>query len=266
LLPNLNRWEGQLGLPPTPAAEAERKARVIEVETHPAHRVDLTGTDVKTNVPTRMLAVVLPEGDKAFSFMLKGPPEKVAAHEAAFDQFVASIRFPGHNHGGSSAAADPHNHEAQAGASTQPADDQGYALTNFKAPPGWEQDTTEKQFRIATFYAGAGNDRAEVIVSKFGLSRFGSMLDNVNRWRGEVGLPPTDDENKENVQAAQVAGANTLLFEFPGADRRSYVAMLVKGRDVWFVKMIGPAKPVADQRPNFEAFLQSLQFGVAAGE
>jgi hypothetical protein len=234
---------------------------VIQVEeTHPAHRVDLTGTDVKTSAPTRMLAVVLPEGDKAYSFMLKGPPEKVAAHEAAFDQFVASIASPATTTAAARAAtrtttpASPH-------AATQPADDRGYALTNFTAPPGWEQDKAERQFRIATFYAGAGNDRAEVMVSKFGLSRFGSMLDNVNRWRGEVGLPPTDDENKENVSAAQVAGANTLLFDFAGPDRRSNVAMLVKGRDVWFVKIIGPPKAVGDQRANFDAFLQSLQFG-----
>ena len=36
-----------------------------------------------------------------------------------------------------------------------------------------------------------------------------------------------------------------------------------KGGDMWFVKLLGPAKTVSDQRANFDAFLQSLQFGEA---
>jgi hypothetical protein len=119
--------------------------------------------------------------------------------------------------------------------------------------------------RIATFYTSGSNDRAELRVSKFGVNRFGSMLVNVNRWRGEVGLPPTDDEHKETVREAKIAGEQSIVFEFAGPGTgdgaaRSYVAMLVKGRDMWFFKLLGPDKSVADQRANFDSFLQSLEF------
>src|SRR5918993_1241018 len=38
LLPNLNRWEGQLGLPPSDASTAGKVSKTIQVETHDAHR------------------------------------------------------------------------------------------------------------------------------------------------------------------------------------------------------------------------------------
>src|SRR3954469_5425930 len=50
LLSNLNRWEGQVGLPPTPAAEAEKKVTPVQVDGHAGHRIDLAGetTDKQT--------------------------------------------------------------------------------------------------------------------------------------------------------------------------------------------------------------------------
>jgi hypothetical protein len=244
---NVNRWEGQLGLEPTPAAAISSKAKEIQVEAHAAHRVDLTAADGAT----RMLAVILPEGGGAWTFLLKGPAEKVAAQEAAFDKFIASVNFPSHNHGDAPAAQ------------TQPTDTKSYALTGYGTPGGWEKDTTERQMRVATLYVGQGNERAELIVTKFAFDRFGTMLNNINRWRGEVGLPATDNELKENFRELKAAGLTGIIFDFQGTEKRSYVAMFRKGGDMWFVKLIGPAGTVAAQRENYDAFLQSLQFGDA---
>ena len=275
LLPNLNRWEGQLGLAPTPAAEAPAKARALDVDGHTGQRVDLTGTDPKANAPARLLAFILPHGRQAWSFKLLGPPDKVAAQEAAFDAFVASVRFTSHDHGDegtptTAAAAAP------GAAPAGPADNKAYALKKFATPPGWVQDPAERTMREMTFnVAGAGgadNERAELIVTKFARDRFGTILDNVNRWRREVGLPPTQDETQENFREVRTAaGARAVVFDFapagdpaaaPGA-RRSFVAMLPQGGEMWFVKLIGPPKTVADQRASYDAFLQSLEFGEA---
>jgi hypothetical protein len=276
LLPNLNRWEGQLGLAPTPAAEAPAKAKMLEVDGHAGHRVDLTGSvevtaadgNTKTPTPMRLLAFILPHGEQAWSFKLQGPPDKIAAQEAAFDAFVASVRFTSHDHGdeGAAAAAGP----------SAPRDDKTYALKKFATPPGWERDPAERPMRVMTFnVAGAGgaadNERAELLVTKFARDRFGSILENVNRWRREVGLPPSQDETKENLrEVTTAAGARAVVFDFaPPGDpaaagaRRSFVAMLPQGGEMWFVKLIGPPRTVADQRANYDAFLQSLEFGDA---
>jgi hypothetical protein len=286
---NVNRWEGQLGLPPTPEAEIDKKVKKFEVETHPGFIIDLTGekTDAKTQAktPARMLAALVNSGgDEAWSFKLEGPPDKIASQVSSFEAFVRSVRFPGHDH-----SHDGHDHDAHADgdphggvppttgpaptAQAQGGDTKSYKLAKFAAPSGWVQDPAERQFRAATFFVGAGDDKAEVIISKLRVNGFGTMLANVNRWRGEVGLPPSADEHNEQFAQSQIAGANAIVFDFDGskaagvgaavAPKRSYVAMLAKGADVWFVKLIGPAKTVSDQRANYDAFLQSLQFGEA---
>ncbi len=264
LLPNLNRWEGTLGLPATPAAEAEKKAKTVEVDGHAGRRIDLTGVDVKTSAPARLLGFILPHGQEAWSFKLQGSPDKVAAQEAAFDAFIGSVKFLTHDHDGEGQGAD------EKGTTPPPspaANAKPTTLASFTAPFGWRQEQSDKPFRVATFFVDEGNARAEVIVSKLRLNGFGSMLANVNRWRGEVGLPPSTDEKNESLQEVQVGGSPCIVFDFAGPEsadaKRSNVAMLVKGADVWFVKLIGPAKTVADQRANFDAFLQSLQFGEA---
>src|SRR5687767_7809975 len=145
LLPNLNRWEGQLGLPPSDSSTAGKVSKTIQVETHDAHRVDLTGVSGDAKQPTRMLAVIVPEGEQAWSFSLKGDPAKVAAQEANFDAFIASVRFPTHNHGDPHAGHD-HGDEAKPGAAASASADAGanppgnaklYKLTNHTLPAGW---------------------------------------------------------------------------------------------------------------------------------
>ena len=276
LLPNLNRWEGQLGLPPSTPADAGKVSKTIKVESHDAHRVDLTGVSGDAKQPTRMLAVVVPEGDRAWSFSLKGPPEKVAAQEANFDAFVASVHFPTHNHGDDHAGHD-HGDEAKpdapaaaapgaaaaAPAGGQAGDGKLYKLTGQTLPPGWVSETSDRPFRVATFFTGTGNDRAELIVSKLPGDRFGNMVQNINRWRGEVGLPPVTDEGQQPVRKITLAGREAALLNFDAADKSSVVALAPLGREAWFFKLIGPGKTVADQRANFDAFLQSLQFGEA---
>jgi hypothetical protein len=271
LLPNLNRWEGQLGLPPSSAADAGKVSKTIQVESHDAHRVDLTGISADTKQPTRMLAVVVPEGDRAWSFTLKGNSEKVAAQEANFDAFIASVHFPTHNHGDDHAGHDhgeeakPESPPASASASTEapPGDSNVYKLTNQTLPAGWVAETSDRPFRVATFFTGTGNDRAELIVSKLPADRFGSQIQNINRWRGEVGLATVTDETAQPRRKITVAGREAALLNFDGPDRSSTVALVPLGREAWFFKLIGPAKTVADQRANFDAFLQSLQFGEA---
>jgi hypothetical protein len=281
MVSNLNRWEGQLGLQPTPETEAAKKVTTFEAAGHPGFIVDLTGTKTNeksnTKTPARMLAALVnSDGGEAWSFKLEGPPDKVAPQASSFGAFVRSVTFPGHDH---SASADPHGGVAPTTGPAPTAQDQAaagdgksYKLTKFTTPSGWVQDPTERMMRSATFFVGTGNDKAEVIISKLRVNGFGSMLNNVNRWRREVGLPETADEHKETFAESQVAGASAIVFDFdgskaPGADataaKRSYVAMLAKGADVWFIKLIGPAKTVTDQRANFDAFLQSLQFGEA---
>jgi len=239
----------------------------VQVETHPAHRIDLTGKNMQAEgqPPQRMLAVLLPEGDGAWSFLLKGPPEKIAAQESAFDQFIASVTFPSHNHGDPGVAV-----TAPAGddASTQPVEDtKSYTLKNVTLPAGWVEDPTLRDMRFKTYNVGVGNEQASVVVTRL-QRRFGALADNINRWRGEVGLPPAENAADVPFGVTRVGGEAAALYEFAppaaGPDaKHSFIAIVPKGANAWFIKLIGPAKTVTDQRANYDAFLQSLEFGEA---
>lgn len=274
LLPNLNRWEGQLGLPATPADQAATKAKTLDVGGHAGHRVDLTGVDQKAQAPARLLAFILPHGQQVWSFKIQGAPEKVAAQEAAFDAFVSSVRFTSHDHGGGHAQGGDGDPAAEAfqGAPLA-ADNKSYTIKNLTLPPDWVRDPAERPMRFATYNVGGGggpggNEQASLIVTKLPRSGFGSIEQNITRWRGEVGLPPSADLAREQFREAKAGGEAAVVFDFappaPTPDaKRSFVAIVPKGADVWFLKLIGPARTVTEQQANFDAVLQSLQFGEA---
>ncbi len=60
---------------------------------------------------------------------------------------------------------------------------------SWQLPAGWTEDPTPRMMRVATIRAGEGGDAAELVVSQLS-GTFGSIGDNINRWRGQVGLDP----------------------------------------------------------------------------
>src|ERR1051326_1691120 len=64
------------------------------------------------------------------------------------------------------------------------------APVQWTVPAGWEQQPASGM-RVGSFAVNKDGQRADVsIIPLAGIS--GSELDNVNRWRGQVGLPPVD--------------------------------------------------------------------------
>ena len=87
----------------------------------------------------------------------------------------------------------------------------GLPQLTWKTPDGWTQ-MPAGEMRVASFkIQGAGGKQADVSVIP--LPGLASSTDdaNVNRWRGQVSLPPIspDDSKKsaENVQSRRTAGS-----------------------------------------------------------
>jgi hypothetical protein len=93
LAANVARWRRQVGLPPATEEDFRKDCRPIDVAGISAQYVDLTGPESAGR--ERILAVVLERQDVTWFFKMKGPAERVAKQKAAFDDFVASIRFTG---------------------------------------------------------------------------------------------------------------------------------------------------------------------------
>jgi hypothetical protein len=138
----------------------------------------------------------------------------------------------------------------------------------FETPEGW-QPQPASAMRVASFRVPAVQGRgAEVSVTVLA-GPAGGEAGNVNRWRGQIGLPPVDAEAIAR-SATVVEGAGTVFRVFDlesaapapedGQPTRMLAAILPRSERTWFVKMTGAAPHVAGQREAFARFLRSLQF------
>jgi len=135
-------------------------------------------------------------------------------------------------------------------------------------PPGWQLDPQPRQMRVATVNVESNGKRGELIVTRFRTGGFGSIVDNLNRWRQQVGLPPVANESEVTPQKTTVGGMEAKVYDFTGpaaADgspaKRNRVAMVdTPAGDAWFFRLNGPADLVEGQRDAFDALLKSVKF------
>src|SRR5256885_11975719 len=92
VLPNVNRWEGQVGLEPSTLTGLPKVVKRVTVGDLNIDTVDLTGPE-GASPRLRILAAILPHADKTWFFKLQGPAELVGTQKGNFDAFIKSIHF-----------------------------------------------------------------------------------------------------------------------------------------------------------------------------
>jgi hypothetical protein len=147
--------------------------------------------------------------------------------------------------------------EAPAGAIKPPA-----PPFEYKIPDGWKETPPAVEFSILAFQAGDMDGKVEINVSIAG----GSLVANVNRWRGMFKLTAMTQDQVNGLPEVVIGNAKGKLVDITGADappqrNRIVVAVLVRPNDSVFFKMTGPSESVGRQKPALEAFLKSIQFG-----
>ncbi len=127
-------------------------------------------------------------------------------------------------------------------------------------PKGWEE-AAGGAMRYASFKVPVkGTVDASVVVLP---GPAGGELANVNRWRGQIGLPPLDDAGLAAARKTVSTKAGPLkVYDFAsgGASGKRLVAGLteVEG-NTWFVKLTGEAAAVGAAREDFMKLLGSLR-------
>jgi hypothetical protein len=134
-------------------------------------------------------------------------------------------------------------------------------------PAGWTAKL-ETGMRYATLHpgdAGAPRPAAKVDVSVVTLPNMaGAELANVNRWRGQVQLPPLAEADlAQAVSRATHGGLQFTIVELtsPAANNPQAIlgAIVLYNGGTWFFKLLGPAPLVARTKPAFLQFLQTVQ-------
>ena len=131
----------------------------------------------------------------------------------------------------------------------------------WTAPSGWKE-LAGNGMRVASFELPKGPGKAEATVVALP-GDVGGELANVNRWRGQLALPPIGEAD---LPAARTRVASRLgsvsLYDFTGAGEkktRLVAGMIQVAGTTWFFKLMGEEKAVEAARPAFLTFLKGLK-------
>jgi hypothetical protein len=145
-------------------------------------------------------------------------------------------------------------------------DNSGLPKLNYTLPDGWKEKPLT-QLRVASFEISENGKAVDVSVIPLGAMSGGDAA-NVNRWRGQVGQAPLDEDALAKLaEKVEVAGQPADLYDIAGTSPGSGDAERIVGTmlhtDVatWYFKMYGYADLVEKQKANFTAFLKSVDFG-----
>jgi hypothetical protein len=133
-----------------------------------------------------------------------------------------------------------------------------HAPLRWTTPAGWKE-LPPTTIRIGNFLVTGGQDKkAEVAITSFPGS-VGTELDNVNRWRGEVGMEPVEQDNISS-QPIEVDSRAGKLYDFVGPAAETVVVSLPHQGATWFFKLRGDKAVVSGARAAFLDFLKSVHF------
>src|SRR5262249_11505972 len=193
VLDNVNRWLGQLGQPPITEQKIREMAQRLHTSLGDVAIVDLAGLPDNADPARdgRIVAAVVTTANATLFFKMRGNADLTEAQKSDFIKWVATVCDSQTQSGSSQvAAAPPQTTNAPP--------------IKWTTPEGWTE-VPPSSMRYASFSA-PGQDGGKIDIS---IVTFpgdgGSDADNINRWRGQMGLAPVD----ANAVASQVAPLKT---------------------------------------------------------
>ena len=226
ILANINRWREQLAQPPFASVQAMRSAE-----------------------PTGWLSEVQTRDAVAVTFAsMVGRARMESGRGSRGGQGLP----PSH----------PPISSAVAGLPTdQP---RGAARLTYETPAGWSPGRVDGM-RAAAFEVADGDRKVEITAISLPASG-GDRLANINRWRQQIQLAPTNaDDLAKSLVSIQIGGRAAEYIEILGPEdsqpRKAILAALLDdGALTWFFKLTGDAELALREQDRFKSFVQSVKF------
>ncbi|MEX0776833.1 MAG: hypothetical protein WD042_14105 [Phycisphaeraceae bacterium] len=209
--------------------------------------------------PARLLGGIVNIAGRTWFIKALDDPTKIAPHVEAFTAFVDSFEVGAQEQPpGAAAASPPPAPSAAASAPPQMA---------WDLPAGWQQHAQPSAMLLAEFTAQHASQDVRITVSSFP-GDVGGMLANINRWRGQLGLPPVAKLEDQPTSGRTVAGLPASWVDLTarqadaGSEPQRMIAVTLPRQGMtWFIKAAGPRDAVEKTLPALEQFLKSLRFG-----
>lgn len=142
-------------------------------------------------------------------------------------------------------------------ASKGPTDAAAAPTLTYDTPEGWKPGRMNR-FRKAAFVVEDGKEQAETTVIPL---RISSLLDNVNRWRREVGLKDIQTEQlPKHTQQFMVDSIEGHYVQCVGATRTVLGVLVEYGGQIWFITLKGDNALAKREQKHFEEFAGSIKF------
>jgi hypothetical protein len=131
----------------------------------------------------------------------------------------------------------------------------GANLPEWQVPAGWTAQTAPRMV-LARFSAGSGDQTVDIAISNFP-GDVGGAAANVNRWRGQVGLPAVPEaEALQSLETITTADGEAQILDITG-NKRMIGAIVPRNGSTWFYKLTGGAEGAEAQKAAFIEFLRS---------
>ena len=255
-LENVNRWRGQVGLEPINASILTTQVQTVAIAGMDGQLYDMAGTPPDQNQAIRILGAILNREGMTWFVKMTGPDSLVASQKSIFIDFLKTLSFTATTPADTGAAPLRVQNTAPATPAV-PAP----ALPAWKTPEPWKQ-INPGPMQVAKFQTASEiGASAEVTVAVFP-GDVGGTLANVNRWRGQIGLPPIEQNDLDKVTAPFDLGGNKAILVDMLSEQskvRMVAAIVPKAGQTWFYKLAGQDPMVGREKDAFLKFVQSAQ-------
>ena len=131
----------------------------------------------------------------------------------------------------------------------------------WTTPAGWKE-VAGSGMRVASFSLPKTAGKAEVTVVALP-GDVGGELANVNRWRGQLALPPISEAELPAARATVRTPLGAMfVYDFTGSGEkktRLVAGMIQVSGTMWFFKLMGDEKAAAAAKPAFLKLLEGLK-------
>ncbi|HSI11598.1 MAG TPA: hypothetical protein VK961_06115 [Chthoniobacter sp.] len=242
----VNMWRQQLGEDPMEDAAAAESLKPVEIGGEQGKLFEVTGK--RDGQDLQIVTAFVHRADGSWFYKLQGPAEAVALQKETFINFLKTVKVKP----GTAATA-----EAKPPAEALPSEPAPAA--HIVAPEGW-QEVPPGQMVVAKFAVNKEGGKADVSVSVFP-SDTGGTLENVNRWRRQMGMEPVDENGLQECITSLGSGIDgapgPVLADLSKDNRRLLGAIVPREGKWWFYKMFGDASVVNAEHDTFVQFVKS---------
>lgn len=248
----VNMWRQQVGQTELSPEEATKQLSPVEIAEEAGKMFDVTGK-AEGGTAMRIVTAMQHRGETSWFFKLAGNDALVQAQKPAFIAFLKTIKI---SEATPMAAA---SGDMPAMGSGPAPDAKPASAADWKIPTGWKS-VAPGAMQVAKFSVPEKDGaKADATVSVFPSST-GGTLGNVNRWRGQIGLPPVSEaELAPLVKALDEKIPNSEVVDLANNGRRLVGVIVPRDGQWFFFKLLGDETAVAAQKDAFLAFAKSPQ-------